>query len=178
MKIYDFSKGKLRKGIAVERRVLARGVKILAVVLGNGRYGRELWVAVQNPPQTGQLQHAVTGKTRSGKANLIGIDADQGDSAVIVRINTDRGYRKNTHGRCETIKGNPETIVSTSAPTSSSRDVRLGSYFDGLVKMWPGDVIKVTLSSGHNAKPYALHFDAQGQLTVSLFEDWQAGSVA
>jgi hypothetical protein len=42
--------------------------------------------------------------------------------------------------------------------------------------MQPGDVIQVRFSAG--GKPQVLFFDAEGQLTVSLFEDWKAGQQA
>lgn len=117
----------------------------------------------------GRLFEVRLGQSQSGKPKLIGCQSDK-DEAVLVRTDTDGGYKRNNYGGATVVAGEPKFIARASVATSSS--YRLGNYSEGLVVMKPGDVIKMTFSDGETA--LALFFK-DGQLTVCPFGQWQAG---
>jgi len=98
--------------------------------------------------------------------------ATKSSDAVLVRVNTEGVYTRDTIGGWKTLKGQPETLIAGYGAYGDAG--RIGNWHDGLIVMRPGDALKVTLSGGYKFRPYALFLDASGKLEAIDFEEWEA----
>lgn len=93
------------------------------------------------------------------------------DQRVLVRINTDVVYTRGCVGQWKTISGEPQDLVVGQGAHGDAG--RTAQWYDGLVVMKPGDVIKVIPDGGHKTGVYALFFEGK-KLTLMPFEEYEA----
>lgn len=169
MKTYSFN-GSLEEGL-----VLTLDQKLGPVVFlgeaGRGRRYERVAIDRHNPAEikNGRVFEAglkkITLSAKDGKAELVfytlnlkTATKDSGD--VIVRVNCQGCYTRNTYGSWETISGNPEKIVGGHGAYGDAG--RIGGWVDDLVVIHPGDAIKVKLSGGYKNEPFAVWYDEKG----------------
>jgi hypothetical protein len=98
-------------------------------------------------------------------------EGNQNDDRVLVRINTDVVYTRGCVGRWETISGQPQDLVKGQGAHGDAG--RTAQWYDGLVVMKPGDVIKVIPDGGYKTGVYALFFEDK-KLTLLPCEEYEA----
>ncbi|MFZ2664167.1 MAG: hypothetical protein WAX66_02290 [Patescibacteria group bacterium] len=186
MKTYNFS-GSLVGGLPLTQDEKLGKVIFLGEA-GRGRRYEKVGFSRRNPPEVAangrvvdaELQQ-ITIPARNGKPEIkfwVLTRSSEVSERVIVRINTEGTYTRNTSGRWQTIAGKPEKIIEGWGAYGDAG--RIGSWTDGLVIMKPGDVIKVILSGGCKFEPRALWYDTTGLQTATWkdYENIQALKVA
>lgn len=90
----------------------------------------------------------------------------------LIRINTYSSYIRGGSGRWNTIAGAPETLISGYGAFGDAG--RIGSWSDGLIRMRPGDVLKVSPSrSIGGIDSFALWVDETGKLETAPWADYE-----
>ena len=181
MKTWTFETGHLTEGLSLTPDLQGKlgNIVFLGQAARDTHHAR-VALARRNPAQviSGKVLNTEPQKItlRSGQPNEFSFwvlaKPRQPSKKELIRVNTAGTYTRSTQGGWKAIEGNPERIVGGSGKHSDS--ARVCSYSDSLVVMRPGDVIRVKLSGGYKFKPYVLYFNTDGELTVSLFEEWKA----
>lgn len=168
MKAFNFS-GSLTAGLPLTANEKF-GKSLFLGEEGRGR--RYEWVRLDNrfPPEVVGDRvlecepRKVTLPPKDGKPEKVFYvleKAKKVSSSVLVRINTEGTYTRDTHGRMSVVEGTPETLVSGSGAYGDAG--RIGVWVDSLVVMKPGDAVKVILSGGSKFEPYAIWMEKDGQ---------------
>lgn len=178
MKTYNWS-GSLAEGLPLTQDEKLGKVVFLGEA-GRGRRYEKVGFSRRNPPEVaanGRVMDAelqqITLPARDGKPEIkfwVLARSSEVTEKVIVRINTEGTYTKNTSGRWQAIAGEPEKVIEGWGAYGDAG--RIGGWTDGLVIMKPGDVIKIVLSGGYKFEPRALWYDATG-LQTATWKDYE-----
>lgn len=181
MKTYSFVHGSLFEGIALTPDEKFGPVVFLGEI-GRGRRYEKVALSRKNPPEVRENKVfdaepvKIVVPARDNKSEqifwVLAKPQKSDDGSVLVRINTEGTYTRNTGGGWKAITGSPETVVSGYGAYGDAG--RIGNWDDGLVIMRLGDVLRVKRSGGHKNRPDALYFNEKGVLDVADFEEWQA----
>lgn len=181
MKTYSFVHGRLTDGLPLTADERLGQIVFLGEE-GRGRRYEKVALDRRFPPVVTDNRvldcelRKVTLPPKDGKPEKVFyvLERSRGNSdAILVRINTEGTYTKNTSGGWRTVAGKPEDV--TSGYGAYGLAGRIGNWDDGLVIMRPGDVLCVKRSGGHKNRPDALYFNEEkGVLEVADFEEWQA----
>jgi hypothetical protein len=96
---------------------------------------------------------------------------------ILVRVNTYSSYRKNGSGRWNVVAGSPETLIAAYGAFGVAG--RVGNWDDGLVRMRPGDVLKVHPSrSIDGVSEFALWVDEDGEPKTTTWQEYENLKVA
>lgn len=184
MKCYTFSGGRVSKGIAV-REDSKLGLVVFLGEEGRGRRYEKVGLFRKNPAEVkdGRVYKAhpvkITinrGTDRERSFFTLAEPNNGNDRRVLVRINTQWVYTRNTAGSWKAVKGEPQDLVVGYGAHGIAG--RIGNWDDGLVLMSPGDVIRVKPEGGYKTKPYALFYDSKKGLQCMPFEDYENMSAA
>ena len=180
MKTYTFH-GSVIEGISLTQDERFGPVVFLGEA-GRGRRYEKVALSRKNPPEVRDnkvfdadvvpITIPASGDKPEKKFWVLSKSQKSSEGAVLVRIDTEGTYTRDSIGSWKTIKGNPETIVEGYGAYGDAG--RIGNWDDGLVIMRPGDVLRVKRSGGYKNRPDALFFDADGNLTSMDFEEWEA----
>jgi len=91
---------------------------------------------------------------------------------VLIRVNTYSAYIRGGNGNWTTVEGEPETVISGYGAFGDAG--RVGTWDDGLVRMKPGDVIKVHPSrSIDGVSSFALWVDEDGTPQTATWREYE-----
>ena len=93
------------------------------------------------------------------------------DKRLLVRINTSCTYTRGSIGNWKAVKGEPQTLVVGNGAHGIAG--RIGTWYDGLVIMQPGDVLRVKPEGGYKTEHYALFYDPDEGLKCMVWQDYE-----
>jgi len=181
MKTYTFSGGSLGEGITLKQDDKF-GLVVYLGEAGRGRRYEKVALSRKSAPEVRdsrvfdaepvKIPVPAQGNKAAMEFWVLSKSQKPADGSVLVHVDTEGTYTRDSSGSWKTIAGNPETVVSGYGAYGDAG--RIGNWDDGLVIMRPGDALRVKRSGGHKNRPDALFFDADGKLTSMDFEEWQA----
>lgn len=176
---FTFNQGKIEPGLKV-----IKGATGLVVGLGEHGRGRKFVEIPLVGIETELIETAAVAKlseevvppryswdqptTKVVYGLVRGVKAEPG--TVLLRINTSWCYTRNSTGKWEAWKGNPQTVVSGFGAHGEAGGI--GHWEDGLVLLHEGDVLYVSPEGGYKTPNYAL-FLRGGQPVLELWFDWK-----
>lgn len=156
------------------------GIVVFLGESGRGRTYQKVGIFKKNPANVdvkGLIREAHPVKITPDKEKpekffiFLAKPKNQNDQRVLVRINTDVVYTRGCVGKWETISGEPQDLVVGQGAHGDAG--RTAQWYDGLVVMKSGDVIKVIPDGGHKTGVYALFFEGK-KLTLMPFEEYES----
>ncbi|MFA5886229.1 MAG: hypothetical protein WC863_00435 [Patescibacteria group bacterium] len=180
MRTYFWNRGSLIPGISVTKDDKLGFIVYLGED-GRGRRYEKVGLLRNNPAEIidGKIFEAHPVRITVGKGTdkernffVLAKSIDNADPRVIVHVNTECVYTRDTVGKWTMKVGAPETIVKAYGAHGIAG--RIGNWDDGLILMKPGDVLEIRPEGGHKVDSYALFFDAEGILTSMVWKDYEA----
>jgi hypothetical protein len=179
MKLFTWNDGEIRKGLALtsDERL---GKVIFLGEAGRGRRYEKVGLDGFQPAEVinGCVLEAypkkitLPAKPEKGQKEkmfyVLQKPKKNGETAVLVRICTDTGYRRGANGRYISVEGQPETLIYAWGAFGDAG--RVGRWADGLVAMKKGDVIRVYPSRGEHS--YALWLE-EGKPVTATWQEYQ-----
>ncbi len=183
MKTYTFAHGLLTEGLSVSTDEKF-GPHIFLGESGRGRRWEKVSICRKNPADVmdGRVKNAhpvkitVNKGTEKERAFFVLAKSETSGNRILVRINTQAVYTRNTAGWWKTHKGAPVELMKGFGAHGIAG--RIGNWDDGLLILSPGDVLYIKLEGGYKNEPYALVYPTEGEFTVMKWADYERESAA
>ncbi len=179
MKVFQWLHGEIRAGVSLVKDERLGPVIFLGEE-GRGRRYEKIALDRRNPAEIvdGVVLEAnpkkITLPTRDGKPEKVFYVLERQNSvseSVLVRVNTQWCYTRNSQGTWETVSGSPETLISGYGAHGDAG--RIGNWNDGLIVMRPGETLKISPEGGHKTANYALWIGKDGVPQTATWEDYE-----
>ena len=180
MRCFHWSCGSLQSGLHLQNDERLGAVVFLGEE-GRGRRYEKVALDRSNPAkvEAGRVTEAhprkVTLPARDGKPEKVFFVLEaprQNAGDVLIRVNTYSAYIRGGSGGWSTAEGAPETLVSGFGAFGLAG--RVGEWSDGLVRMRPGDVLKIRPSrSIDGVSSFALWVDEDGTPKTATWREYE-----